>query len=155
MTDSWNWFFNRNLKLRILVYVVARCFLQQHWSFYEVLWKYALPEHVLGKIHYCTFRPKDFLHHIFDPNSFHFISHTAIFLLCSTFHPLTLCSSLQKDLFITAHFRSSLHIKTCPVFYLLQLEWKTSHSTAAHFLPTIHLSPSRPILTLSMRKSGT
>src|SRR6218665_1753636 len=120
------------------------------------------PEHVLRKIHDCTFRPKDFLSHFFHPNSpgnlfistlknyddlilvidskspfFHYFFSTfhnktsgfslnfyfsslknSKFLFYSstintpTFSPfpLTLYSSLQKHPFITARFRSSLHI---------------------------------------------
>src|SRR6218665_1771388 len=49
-----------------------------------------------------------------------FLANRSIFQLFLTFPPLTPYSSMQKQPFITAHFRSSLHIltslhvKTCP-----------------------------------------
>src|SRR6218665_137928 len=77
------------------------------------------------KIHDCTFRPKDFLPDFFDLNSLKicisYLENSDDFFsllvidriqkrVFFTFFTLTLYSSLQKQPFITAHFRSSIHI---------------------------------------------
>src|SRR6218665_216512 len=88
-----------------------------------------VPEHVLRKIHHYTFRPKYFLDDLYIQNpvtNFHFIPQIFFSKLSTTSPYFTFqllsqrClpfirfffhdSSLQKQPFITAHFRSSLHI---------------------------------------------
>src|SRR6218665_1590984 len=86
------------------------------------------PEHVLRKIHHCTFGRKIserpflefysyFLHNIHPlythPHAVFTFLHLALCSRNSSYcihHLFRLNSSLHKQPFITAHFRSSLHI---------------------------------------------